>query len=142
MATEKSSLIAALNNALVSTYNLMAFTHQAHWNVEGEQFYQLHAEFGKQYEALLGAADEIAERIQELGAYAQLKGLKLDTIEDTLGAAREVLGVNIDCQDAIIDAMLEATKANDLVTQNLMIERATWHEKVIWQLKAFTCDDD
>ncbi len=55
---------------LADSYALMALTHLAHWNVEGPNFFGLHTAFQTQYEELLIAIDEIAERVRAVGAYA------------------------------------------------------------------------
>ena len=57
----------ALNLVLADSYALMALTHQAHWNVEGSDFFQLHKAFQEQYENLFEAIDEIAEQTGRTG---------------------------------------------------------------------------
>jgi starvation-inducible DNA-binding protein len=70
--TKKESRLAdSLNQVLADSYELMALSHLAHWNVEGPGFFQLHEAFEKHYtELLFEAVDEIAERIRALDAYA------------------------------------------------------------------------
>src|SRR5580698_5066199 len=63
-------LVDGLNLVLADTYALMALSHLAHWNVEGSDFYPLHKAFQEQYENLFEAADEVAERVRALDAYA------------------------------------------------------------------------
>src|SRR3954470_15330619 len=65
-----SRVVEGLNLVLADSYALMALTHLAHWNVEGPEFFGLHAAFQKQYENLFEAVDEIAERVRALDAYA------------------------------------------------------------------------
>jgi starvation-inducible DNA-binding protein len=36
------SIIALLNQQLADTFDLYSQTKQAHWNVKGDQFFQLH----------------------------------------------------------------------------------------------------
>ncbi|ALB23893.1 Dps family protein [Piscirickettsia salmonis] len=42
-------------------------TRGFHWNVQGPQFFELHAKFEEIYNNLLTKVDEIAERILTLG---------------------------------------------------------------------------
>ncbi len=41
-ADRREKLIALLNQQLADTFDLFGQTKQAHWNVKGPQFYQLH----------------------------------------------------------------------------------------------------
>ena len=65
---EKS--IALLNQQLADTSDLFSHTKQAHWNVKGVQFYQLHLLFDTLAEAVLDYVDLIAERAISLGGTA------------------------------------------------------------------------
>ncbi len=69
-SSKNTSLTNQLNQVLADSCALMALTHLAHWNVEGPGFFALHTAFQTQYEQLFTAADEIAERVRSLGAYA------------------------------------------------------------------------
>jgi starvation-inducible DNA-binding protein len=46
--------------------NLELLTQQAHWNVKGDDFYQLHLMFGRIYELLNGFVDRYAENMRSL----------------------------------------------------------------------------
>jgi len=55
-ASKKQAEVAeSLNLVLADSYALMALTHLAHWNVEGEDFFPLHKAFQEQYENLFEA---------------------------------------------------------------------------------------
>ena len=69
-ARKDTRLADGLNLVLADSYQLMALTHLAHWNVEGSDFYALHKSFQEQYENLFEAIDEIAERVRAIDAYA------------------------------------------------------------------------
>ncbi|HLE50424.1 MAG TPA: ferritin-like domain-containing protein, partial [Anaerolineales bacterium] len=43
----REKMIALLNQQLADTFDLYGQTKQAHWNVKGAQFYQLHELFDK-----------------------------------------------------------------------------------------------
>jgi starvation-inducible DNA-binding protein len=44
-----SKIVEGLQLAVAQTYVLTALTHNAHWNVVGSDFFQLHVAFGAQY---------------------------------------------------------------------------------------------
>src|ERR1700712_2328537 len=69
-AKKDSRVTDGLNLVVADSYALMALTHLAHWNVEGSDFFPLHAAFQSQYENLFEAIDEVAERVRALDAYA------------------------------------------------------------------------
>ena len=55
-------MIGLLNQELADTSDLYSQTKQAHWNVKGIHFYQLHLLFDELAEKRQGEADELAER--------------------------------------------------------------------------------
>lgn len=143
-----AALKSSLNDALCETYALLIVTHEAHFNIVGDDFFQLHAAFGSQYEALLEAADEIGERIRAIGGQAKLvEGLfeclsKSPEEKEMSALAQTVLDANQSCLTTIEKTLDLATAGKDLATQNLMIERQTWHEKTIWMLESFLTGKD
>ncbi|MDN3718226.1 ferritin-like domain-containing protein [Roseibium salinum] len=68
---EKMSTL--LSDTLVSTYQLLIKSHLYHWNVVGPLFKPLHDLTEEHYQALLEAADIIAERIRALGHLAPVQ---------------------------------------------------------------------
>jgi starvation-inducible DNA-binding protein len=63
-------LIELLNVRLADTIDMQSQAKFAHWNVKGEDFYQLHLLFDSISEHLVEAVDLIAERITALGGRA------------------------------------------------------------------------
>ncbi len=146
-ATKKDTrLVDSLNLVLADSYQLMALTHLAHWNVEGDSFFQLHTAFQKQYEELFEAVDDIAERVRALDAYA-IGGLS--TLARTAGMEefkspmpqKDYVAALIVAHEKVADDATRtrdlAGELNDLQTQDLMIGRLQSHEKVVWMLKSF-----
>ena len=60
----------ALQSTLYELISLKHATHQAHWNVVGQNFYSLHDLLGELYTALGAPIDAVAERKRALGAPA------------------------------------------------------------------------
>jgi starvation-inducible DNA-binding protein len=69
-AETREQMIALLNQQLADTFDLYSQTKQAHWNVKGPQFFQLHELFDQLASGLLGHVDTIAERATALGGTA------------------------------------------------------------------------
>src|SRR5919107_2335415 len=67
---KRAEIIEILNARLADTLDLKTQTKQAHWNVKGKDFFQLHALFDQLAAETLEHVDEIAERATALGGYA------------------------------------------------------------------------
>jgi starvation-inducible DNA-binding protein len=66
----RAKMIDLLNARLADAIDLYAQAKQAHWNVKGTDFFQLHELFDKVAEAVEEGVDELAERAVELGGVA------------------------------------------------------------------------
>ena len=63
-------VIELLNQTLAATLDLKTQTKQAHWNVKGMDFYQLHELFDEMSGELEEYVDMVAERVTALGGIA------------------------------------------------------------------------
>ena len=63
-------VIELLNQSLAATLDLKTQTKQAHWNVKGTDFFQLHELFGAMSGELEEYVDMVAERVTALGGTA------------------------------------------------------------------------
>ena len=63
-------VIDILNQSLAATLDLKTQTKQAHWNVKGTDFYQLHELFDEMAGELEEYVDMVAERVTALGGTA------------------------------------------------------------------------
>ncbi len=66
----RATLVALLNTTLADLSDLKSQAKQAHWNVRGANFFQLHELFDKLAEELDPQIDDVAERIATLGGTA------------------------------------------------------------------------
>lgn len=66
----RNEIIDILNARLADTIDLKTQAKQAHWNVKGKQFLQLHQLFDTIATNLEGHADTLAERVTALGGTA------------------------------------------------------------------------
>ena len=69
-ASARTKLVALLNQQLANLADLYSQTKQAHWNVRGPEFYQLHKLFDDLAEPLEEHIDTVAERAVTLGGRA------------------------------------------------------------------------
>ncbi|MBA3812878.1 MAG: DNA starvation/stationary phase protection protein [Alphaproteobacteria bacterium] len=136
-------IINSLKVYLANTTIVYYKTHEFHWNVEGASFYTLHIMFEKFYIKLWKSMDETAERIRALGekvppSLAEL--LPQATILENETAPQSQVMAQILRNDyyALAENALKiaalATEKNDLITADMMIQRATFLEKAAWML--------
>ncbi len=69
--TTRTACCQLLNISLAATLDLWTQLKQAHWNVKGQNFYQLHLLFDELATTTYEFIDEIAERITALAGFAQ-----------------------------------------------------------------------
>src|SRR5690554_2820375 len=65
---QKTVKLAESLNDLLSNYQIFYMNVRGyHWNIKGDNFFELHAKFEELYDDLLLKVDEIAERVLTLG---------------------------------------------------------------------------
>lgn len=69
-AAARAKIVTILNQSLAATLDLKTQTKQAHWNVKGTDFFQLHELFDEMAGELEEYVDMVAERVTALGGYA------------------------------------------------------------------------
>ena len=69
-ADSRTKINRILNQHLADSFDLASQVKQAHWNVKGSDFWQLHQLFDEVAERAEEWVDEIAERVTALGGYA------------------------------------------------------------------------
>ncbi len=80
---ERQAIIELLNARLADTADLYSQIKQAHWNVKGLNFYQLHELFDELAGEVFPFVDMIAERVTTLGGYA-LGTVRMSAANSTL----------------------------------------------------------
>lgn len=68
---QREKVVGLLNQRLADTLDLFTQCKQAHWNVKGADFYQLHLLFDELAEKVEAQVDTIAERVTALGGTAK-----------------------------------------------------------------------
>jgi starvation-inducible DNA-binding protein len=136
-----------LSKVLADEYVLYTKTRNAHWNVEGADFYNKHLFFEAQYNELDELIDSLAERIRSLGHYAvaslkqflQLTQLTEEnrSTNDSKSYIKELL---MDHESIIISLRENidhlASDLKDLGTSDYVTGLMETHEKMAWMLRA------
>jgi len=142
---QRGELAAGLTKVLADTYAVYLKTHGYHWNVRGPNFHSLHALFMEQYTEMWAALDELAERIRALGEFAPqgyAAFANLTAIKDgdpTRSSDQMVEELMRDHETLISTAravLKDAEDDLDPVTEGLITDRLTIHEKHAWMLRA------
>jgi starvation-inducible DNA-binding protein len=137
----------ALTVFLADEFLLYVKTRNAHWNVEGPDFYSIHKFFEDHYRQIESIIDEVAERIRTLGHYApstlkiylELTHLteKSRGENDSNGLIKDLLG---DHESIIIRLRENANSIlsdlQDTGTVDFLTGLMTTHEKMAWMLRA------
>ncbi|QIE55691.1 DNA starvation/stationary phase protection protein [Pikeienuella piscinae] len=143
--SDMAKIADGLADVLGDTYVLTIKTHACHWNVVGPQFYSIHKLTEDQYGDLFAAADELAERIRALGHFApaNMKALAdhaaMSEGKESPDAEELVEGLVASHENIsrrLHDLISVAEKGGDAVTADLATERAAFHEKAAWMLRA------
>jgi starvation-inducible DNA-binding protein len=142
----RAKLVDLLNARLADTADLYSQAKQAHWNVKGSDFFQLHELFDELAEALIPHVDDIAERATALGGEA-LGTVRMAAGSSTLTEFPRDSYESMDAVDALAERYAtiarelrtsadEAEKLGDMDTNDLLIEVSRDIDKHLWFLEA------
>jgi starvation-inducible DNA-binding protein len=142
----RDQLVQLLNARLADTFDLYSQLKQAHWNVKGSDFIQLHLLYDEIAESVLEYVDTVAERATALGGLAlgtarlaaansSLDEYPLDAVAgmETVAAITDRLAAYGAATRAAIDAALEL---EDQDTADLFIEISRTIDKHLWFVEA------
>ncbi|MDX1664435.1 MAG: DNA starvation/stationary phase protection protein Dps [Candidatus Promineifilaceae bacterium] len=142
----RQQMIVLLNQQLANTADLYTQSKQAHWNVKGIHFEELHVLFDKVADAIFPYIDMIAERVTALGGTAkgtvrmaaessQLPEMPLELTkgEDFLAALTERWA---QYGGSVRAGSQQADEAGDLDTSDLLIEVSRTADKMLWFIEA------
>ncbi len=137
-------LLAQLRTLLADNVALGMKAHGYHWNVESDDFHQLHDFFGDIYESYDGATDTYAEWLRMLKAYSPYRltdFFDLSTVGENVlvGDPQPML---VDLYNEIelhIQKLIEAGKVanslNEFGLANFFADRQTISQKFCWQIR-------
>lgn len=142
----REKLIALINQQLADTFDLGSQVKQAHWNVKGSDFYQLHTLFDDLYEHVDEFVDLVAERAAMLGGY--VKGTaRMAVAASRLPEYPTDATTGLDHVKALVERYasyagstrqsIEASdKIGDLTTADMFTEISRQIDKDLWFLEA------
>lgn len=137
-----------VNQLLADEYVLYTKTRNAHWNIQGSNFMELHSFFQTQYEALFLVIDDVAERVRTLGHFALgslksfLKVTNLKEEDHDFSDQKIIIQALIDDHEAIVrfirtDIVPVTEEHKDLGTTDFVTSLLEKHEKMAWMLRAY-----
>jgi len=137
----------SLSKILADEFVLYTKTRNAHWNIEGPDFYNKHKFFEAQYGELEGIVDDVAERIRKLGHYAPAtlaQYLELTHLtEDIRGKndSRTYIKALLADHESILIHLREnidgyANALKDAGTSDYITGLMETHETMAWMLRA------
>jgi starvation-inducible DNA-binding protein len=144
---ETSEVVEQIRQALAETIVTQMKAQNFHWNVTGMAFGSLHELFEEIYKDHFAAVDDLAERARALGAAVDGRFatfLDASEVEECEGqkSAREMVEILAADQRRLSATLREladiAEHHEDVVTNDMAIERAGIHDKFAWMLAAHT----
>ncbi|MFM5351394.1 Dps family protein [Aeromonas dhakensis] len=145
--TVQSQALAAELNKLLASYQILYMNVRGfHWNIRGNQFFELHLKFEEIYNDLLLKVDALAERI------LTLDGIPLHSFSDYLNvsAIPEQKGLHDGraCVESLLESFREllvaqrrilgqAADAGDEGTASILSDYVQQQEKLVWMLRAY-----
>lgn len=141
----RTEMIRLLNQALADMSDLYSQTKQAHWNVKGPDFFQLHELFDELAEMVHPFQDEIAERVTALGGFAMGTARmaagasalpEFPEITDGMLSVEALAERYADVAASCREGIDKAERAEDMVTSDLLIDVVRKLDKGLWFLEA------
>ncbi len=143
-----NGLAEMLTGVLADAMLLYTKTRKFHWNVSGNSFMELHKLFEDHYHQLEEAIDEIAERINKLGAKTpgtMQEFLEKSSITEAPGiypSQQEMLKELLTDHESIIVQLRKNIDAsedqfNDKATADFLTDLIRSHETMAWTLRRY-----
>lgn len=143
----KAKVLGDKLNVLLSNLQVLYInTRGFHWNIKGDNFFELHLKFEELYTDLQLKIDEVAERILTLGhvpdhsysdylRHAKIKEVKnLANGKEALKSVMDNLSILLEEEREILQLSAEA---NDEGTNALMSDYIRQQEKLVWMFCSY-----
>jgi starvation-inducible DNA-binding protein len=149
-AADRAKVNRLLNQHLADAADLWSQAKQAHWNVKGPDFWQLHKLFDEVAAEAAGWVDEFAERVTALGGYAtgtvrmaaassRLPEFPID-ITDSMDYVKAVAGRLAAFTNSAREAIDTTDKLGDADSADLFTEISRCADKYLYFLEAHLQD--
>jgi len=144
---ETAEIVVALNQLLANYQVHYHKLRNFHWNIEGQDFFELHQEFENEYNSVKSNIDIIAERIRVFGlkpsmsmteilVLSEIKEIKSDKMS-AIGMTTEVLKDFDILHDKMLDVVNAALDAGDNVTEQIVTDFMRNIEKRNWMFTSW-----
>ncbi|GGM77481.1 DNA starvation/stationary phase protection protein [Longimycelium tulufanense] len=142
---ERDSVGELLQAALLDLIDLSLVAKQAHWNVVGRHFRDVHLHLDELVATARKYTDDVAERAAAIGVSPDGRvrtvaaGTRVPEFPEGWQADKDVVRAIVETLDVVALRMrtrVEESDKSDLVTQDLFIEITTELEKARWMWQA------
>ena len=142
---QRDTTAAALQASLVDLIDLSLVAKQAHWNLVGRKFHDVHLHLDELVSTAREYSDKVAERMAAIGVSPDGRA---GTVNKTAAVPdfaagwvtdRDVIEKIFESVDVVVRALrprIEETEKTDLVTQDLLIEIVGTLEEARWMWQA------
>jgi starvation-inducible DNA-binding protein len=147
LETQPAKNLADQLNELLSAYQIFYMnTRGFHWNIKGDNFFELHAKFEELYTDALVKIDEIGERILTLGytpVHTFSDYLKISPIQEEKDVSNGLKGVEsvLSSFSTLLvkerELLKSASACEDEGTSALMSDYIREQEKLVWMYSSF-----
>jgi len=145
-ADDRAKIVRILNQHLADSFDLWSQVKQAHWNVKGSDFWQLHKLFDEVAARAAEWVDEFAERVTALGGYAN-GTVRMAAAASALPEFPTDITDSMEYVHAVVDrlgpftnsareAIEQTEKLGDMNTSDLFIEISRCADKYLYFLEA------
>ena len=149
--TKKAKEISEKLNVLLSDYSIFYQNLRGyHWNIKGENFFELHLKFEELYSDVQTKIDEIAERILALGHspehnFSTYKKNSVIAESTTVSNGKKAMVDIINSMNLLISSQREINKicneCHDEGTACMMSDYIRQQEKMLWMFNAFLANN-
>ncbi len=138
--------IASCLNELLSDLNVFFRKLQNyHWNITGENFFEIHEKLEEYYDCVSKEIDEVAEQILTLGCQPlgtlkdYLENTKISEASNKKVTSKEIVPILIKDFEILLNKFTEikecAEKEKVYITNTLMDEYISSYSKKLWMIK-------
>lgn len=145
-AKENDEIVRNLNRVLANYHVHFQKMRNFHWNIKGQNFFDLHAKFENLYTQAFGNIDKIAERIRVFGnapastlkEYLNMAEIKeVSTNLTTTEMVKETLADFEALLSSFVDSVNAAAEYGDVGTVDLINKMIKKLEKDHWMLASW-----
>lgn len=144
---ETAEIVVSLNQLMANYFVHYNKLRNFHWNVDSQDFFELHQEFENEYSTVMQNIDTIAERVRVFGlkptltineilAISEIIEMKADKMS-SIEMVTEILKDYDILHNKMLDVMNAALETGDNVTEQIVTDFMRNLEKRNWMFTAW-----